>query len=386
MISTCFGMTQSGGFAEAIVYGADHGAHISSNSWAYSSPNVWEPSVLAAIDYATSKGVLVVFAAGNDGEASTYYPAFHPNTLAVAAVDSSGVAAPFTTFGTHVSISAPGVDVVSTACCGANYSTLSGTSFAVPHVAGALALALGYAGGPSAAVTPQVLKKCLKDSATDISALNSFTYRGKLGAGLLNARGLLECAKRGGKQDTTTTVSVGVVGGPSLTPRPTLNPTPIPPLLLPSPSPPTVAPSSSLSSLSPSLSPFLSLPSTGPSQGPSTTFPSSAPTGTLLPADLETVVTVPPQSDHGGALESDGNVDGSGANVGASKSPRGREKGMGIFTTAAAFLFVSLAAVVGLIAVLGLRAIHATIELALEQDEEPPPSLSAKEVEERGGV
>jgi hypothetical protein len=59
---------------------------------------------------------------------------------------------------------------------------------------------------------------------------------------------------------------------------------------------------------------------------------------------------------------------------------------MGMFTTAAAFLFVSLAAVVGLIAVLGLRAIHATNELALVQDEEPPPSPSAKEVEEQGGV
>ena len=39
MINTCFGTTNTDGFEDALVYGADNGAHISSNSWGYTSPD-----------------------------------------------------------------------------------------------------------------------------------------------------------------------------------------------------------------------------------------------------------------------------------------------------------------------------------------------------------
>ena len=53
MVSVGFGQTSTGGFAEALVYGADNGAQISSNSWGYISSGVVEQAVLDAIDYYT---------------------------------------------------------------------------------------------------------------------------------------------------------------------------------------------------------------------------------------------------------------------------------------------------------------------------------------------
>ena len=60
MISVGFGDTNTGGFAEALVYGADNGAQISSNSWGYSSPNAVGQAELNAIDYYNLKKGIVV--------------------------------------------------------------------------------------------------------------------------------------------------------------------------------------------------------------------------------------------------------------------------------------------------------------------------------------
>ncbi|KAH8047944.1 serine-type endopeptidase [Aureococcus anophagefferens] len=51
MVSVGFGKTRNGGFAEALLYGADNGAQISSNSWGYTNPGAYSQSVLNAIDY-----------------------------------------------------------------------------------------------------------------------------------------------------------------------------------------------------------------------------------------------------------------------------------------------------------------------------------------------
>lgn len=45
MTSVVFGASQTSGFAEALVYGADHGAHVSTNSWGYTSAGVYESAV-----------------------------------------------------------------------------------------------------------------------------------------------------------------------------------------------------------------------------------------------------------------------------------------------------------------------------------------------------
>ena len=95
----------------------------------------------------TSNGVLIVAAAGNDGDATLYYPAAYAEVVSVAATDSNDGRATFSNANADVEIAAPGVNVLSTVR-GGGYATLSGTSMATPHVSAvAGVLVAGVPGG-----------------------------------------------------------------------------------------------------------------------------------------------------------------------------------------------------------------------------------------------
>jgi subtilisin family serine protease/putative cell wall-binding protein len=105
--------------AAAIVYAVDQGATVVNCSWGgYGSSDVIDE----AIDYAASKGVIIVCAAGNsasdnDVPSSTFYPASSDatNVISVAASDRNGAIADFSNYGaSSVDLAAPGVDVTST--------------------------------------------------------------------------------------------------------------------------------------------------------------------------------------------------------------------------------------------------------------------------------
>jgi len=107
-------------------------------------------TTLANAVAAASSSSLLIAAAGNTNNATLSYPAGYAQVVSVAATDRGDARASFSTFNADVEVAAPGVDILSTWSDG-GYRTQSGTSMAVPHVAGVAALiAARTAGGPAA--------------------------------------------------------------------------------------------------------------------------------------------------------------------------------------------------------------------------------------------
>ncbi|MEL6721826.1 MAG: S8 family serine peptidase [Pseudomonadota bacterium] len=103
-----------------------------------------------AIDYAVSRGAVVIVAAGNDNrDVVNDSPGNCENVISVAALDKDGSRAEFSNFGTRIDIAAPGVDMFSTLDTGTQgpvndntYKAEEGTSQAAPVVSGVVALML----------------------------------------------------------------------------------------------------------------------------------------------------------------------------------------------------------------------------------------------------
>lgn len=123
--------------AAGIVYAVDHGAKIINLSLGGANTSVLLQN---AIDYAISRNITVVAAAGNTG-GSVLYPAAYVPVIAVASVDANLQRSSFSSYGPEVDILAPGRDILTTHNNG-GYSLMTGTSFAAPQVSSILALDL----------------------------------------------------------------------------------------------------------------------------------------------------------------------------------------------------------------------------------------------------
>jgi serine protease len=133
------GRTNAAAIIRGIQYADKMGARIANNSWGGGAPNRGIYEAFAESD------ALHIVAAGNDGKDNDVrgsYPANYdlPNIISVAATDHNDELAGFSNYGeTQVDLAAPGVDIISTVP-GGRYSSMSGTSMASPHVAGAAGL------------------------------------------------------------------------------------------------------------------------------------------------------------------------------------------------------------------------------------------------------
>ena len=134
-------------------------------------------------------GIVQAAAAGNSGGAVSF-PAAYPEVIAVSATDQTNIIASFSSRGLEVDLASPGVSIPST-YKGGKYATLSGTSMASPHVAGAAALVLNtlvgiYDANGNGLWDPAEVQTKLEATSTDLGTAGKDNL---YGAGLLNAFG-----------------------------------------------------------------------------------------------------------------------------------------------------------------------------------------------------
>jgi subtilisin family serine protease len=148
-----------------------------------------------AIRRSVQAGVVYVVAAGNSAkDARTFNPANHPDVIATSAMaDFDGKAgggaaatcrsdvddtfADFSNYGSVVDIAAPGVCITST-WPGGGYSTISGTSMASPHAAGAAALYIVEHGVPRSSTRAATVRQGLQSSSWSVAQSHACGFTG----------------------------------------------------------------------------------------------------------------------------------------------------------------------------------------------------------------
>jgi subtilisin family serine protease len=161
--------------ALGIFYAVNNGAKVINMSFGkgFSPEKFWIDS---AINFAATKDVLLVHAAGNDSKNVDSIPsfptaiflntgAFASNFITVGAstdprISKGNFIADFSNYGKNtVNVFAPGVKIYSTVPGVSNYANLQGTSMAAPIVTGLAALLRGYFPSLSAVQTKEIIEK-----------------------------------------------------------------------------------------------------------------------------------------------------------------------------------------------------------------------------------
>lgn len=109
------GWGYSSSLVKAVQTCADNGANVVNMSLGGSQSSVTEKNALKAV---YDNGVLLIAAAGNDGNTAHSYPASYDSVMSVAAVDDKSDHAAFSQATNQVEISGPGVAILSTVTVG----------------------------------------------------------------------------------------------------------------------------------------------------------------------------------------------------------------------------------------------------------------------------
>jgi len=164
---------------KGILYAADNGAKVINCSWGGSGYSYLEQEV---INYAISKGALVVAAAGNDDSQEAFYPAQYVGVVSVAATNKNDQKCSFSNYGYGITCAAPGEYIYSTWQPNTYYQNGAGTSFSAPLVSGLAALV--FSRFPN--YSPLQVAEQIRVNCDNIDAENP-NYQFLLGAGRINA-------------------------------------------------------------------------------------------------------------------------------------------------------------------------------------------------------
>jgi len=171
--------------ADGITYAVRHGAKVISMSIGYGAPSA---AVRKALQFAYTRGVVVVASAGNSGgsadtgqagQSPESFPADYPGVISVGAVGTNGAVANFSSDNLSVQVAAPGVSVPAQGRDG-QYWWVSGTSPACALVAGVAALIKSLYPG----LAPDLVASALTSTTTNRPAHG---YDSALGFGIVDA-------------------------------------------------------------------------------------------------------------------------------------------------------------------------------------------------------
>lgn len=187
-----------------------------------------------AIQAALNQGCILVAAAGNSNTSVPFYPAAYAEVISVAATNASGSRASYSNYGSYLDLAAPGGDMSQDLTADGNpdgilstyvddssgqrrssYGYMQGTSMAVPHVAGILALMKALNPSLDATMVKSLIQSCALTTG-DASCLRN----DQVGYGQINA--LLAVQQAFNEQSRAV---LGLVSAPQVLSERTLNQT-----------------------------------------------------------------------------------------------------------------------------------------------------------------
>jgi thermitase len=139
-ISDPTGYATYSNMAKGLTYAVDHSARVINISFYGSSSS---STLQSAADYVWNHNGVIFACAGNAGTSAPQYPAGCKSVIAVSAVEYDDVIATWSSYGSSLSLSAPGIGIWTTSRDG-TYGGWSGTSFSSPIAAGVAALLVAY--------------------------------------------------------------------------------------------------------------------------------------------------------------------------------------------------------------------------------------------------
>ncbi|AXH00394.1 peptidase S8 (plasmid) [Deinococcus wulumuqiensis] len=181
--------------ARSVIWTVNQGAQVINNSWGGTG---YSPLLKQAFDYALERNITVVVSAGNSYREEWRNPAQLPGVIASAALDINNEKAGFSTYGRHISVAAPGVDVMLASPLflnedgkrkgggytpegGSGYQLISGTSFSGPYTSGVAAVILGA----KPDLDPHQVRRLMEETADGSVGSNKAGFDRETGYGLI---------------------------------------------------------------------------------------------------------------------------------------------------------------------------------------------------------